>query len=164
MNKNNEKLKIHYTCTSCQSGNEVYFPSKEDVDGNEIFKDQCHICKNEQTITAHSDENKNNELHVCCICDRKDFYQQKDFNRKLGVALFIIAAVLSIWTYGVSLIILYLIDLFLFSRIGNVVVCYKCNTLYRNVANISEIQPFNHEMHDRIVYSGHDFHGKPLSH
>lgn len=34
-------------------------------------------------------------LKDCPICARQDFYKQKDFNRKIGVALFVVAAILS---------------------------------------------------------------------
>lgn len=157
----NELLKIHYTCKSCQSGNEVLSPS--DVTEMTESYDKCHVCNAEQLLNFYP-ENDACKLHQCIVCSRKDFYQQKDFNRKMGVVLFVIAAILSIWTYGISLIVLYLVDLVLFSRLGNIVICYKCQTIYRNVANLSEIRPFDHEMNDRIIYSDHDFEGKPLSH
>jgi hypothetical protein len=103
-------------------------------------------------------------LKDCPVCTRQDFYKQKDFNRKIGVALFILAAILSFWTYGLSLVALYLVDLFLFRKLPMVAICYKCRTNFRNVSNISEIRDYDHEMNDRIVYSDHDFKGKPLSH
>jgi hypothetical protein len=104
------------------------------------------------------------ELCECAVCARQDFYQQKDFNRMIGVTLFVIAAILSIWTYGISLIVLYLVDVFLFRRLKPIAICYKCRTIYRGVRNIDQIRDFDHEMNDRIVYSDHDFKGKPISH
>jgi len=156
-----KKLQIHYTCQSCSSGNEILVPPH--LLSGELHKDACHICQYEQTLKFHP-ENQVDELHQCVVCERKDFYKQKDFNRKLGVLLFVIAAILSIWTYGISLIVLYLIDLWLFSKLGNIVICYKCQTIYRNVSNVADINAFDHEMNDRIIYSDHDFKGKPLSH
>lgn len=154
-------LQVHYTCTNCHSGNEVLVPQA--LPFHAQHRDTCHICQHEKVLNFHK-ENTENLLHECVVCSRKDFYQQKDFNRKIGVILFVIAAIASIWTYGISLIVLYLIDLVLFSRLGNIVICYKCQTIYRNVANLLEIRPFDHEMNDRIQYSDHDFQGKPLSH
>jgi hypothetical protein len=109
-------------------------------------------------------EHEQGVLKECPVCSRQDFYKQKDFNRKIGVALFIIAAILSIWTYGLSLVGLYLVDLFLFRRLAMVAICYKCRTNFRGLANMLEIRDYDHEMNDRIVYSDHDFKGKPLSH
>lgn len=156
---NNKRLCVHYTCSNCHSGNEVLAPMNLVATVEQT--DKCHVCNQEQTLHFKT-ENSTAHLHQCVVCSRKDFYQQKDFNRKIGVILFVIAAILSIWTYGISLIVLYLIDLLLFSRLGNIVICYKCQTIYRNIANLSEIRPFDHEMNDRIQYSDHDFEGKPL--
>jgi hypothetical protein len=75
----------------------------------------------------------------------------------------VIAATLSIWTYGMSLVVLYLVDLFLFSRLGEIVICYHCQTIFRGLGNTKSFDLFNHEMNDRIVYSGHNFQGKGLN-
>ncbi len=149
-------MEIQFTCDNCQSSVEV-FPS---LNASEI---NCSVCHHTQEVKFSNDHLDGN-LIDCPSCGRKDFYKQKDFNRKLGVALFIIAAIASIWTYGISLIVLWLLDLFLFSKIGNVAICYKCNTNFRDVKNMSKIPGFDHEMNDRIVYSDHDFEGKPLEH
>ncbi len=147
---------IQITCEKCGSGVNIVASSDANIA-------KCEICAHETPVKF--DENHlNNKICDCVVCSRKDFYQQKDFNRKIGVALFVIAAILSIWTYGISLIILYLLDVFLFRKLSNIVICYKCKTIYRNAVNLSEIPDFNHEMNDRIVYSDHDFKGKPLSH
>ncbi|MDC1174612.1 hypothetical protein OAT67_04435 [Bacteriovoracaceae bacterium] len=149
-------MEITFTCPECGSGIHVT-PSLEANIAN------CDICEHKLPVKFNEDH-VNSNIKDCPCCERKDFYQQKDFNRKLGVLLFVIAAILSIWTYGISFIVLYIFDLVLYKLLGNVVVCYKCNTLFRNVNNISEIPPFDHEMNDRIVYSDHDFEGKPLTH
>ncbi len=149
-------MEVQFTCEECQSGVEV-------VPTLEATKTKCSVCEHVAQV-KFSKDHLNGDLIDCPSCSRKDFYKQKDFNRKVGVGLFIIAAILSIWTYGVSLIVLWLFDLFLFSKIGNVVICYKCNTNFRRVKNLAEIPDFNHEMHDRIVYSDHNFEGKPLEH
>lgn len=149
-------MTVHFTCSHCGSGINVY----PDLNSNKI---ECDICKNVQEVKF--DQNHiEGILEDCPGCGRKDFYSQKDFNRKLGALLFVIAAILSIWTYGISLIVLYLIDLFLFRKLKPIAVCYKCNAIFRGIKNIEQIRPFDHEMHDRIVYSDHDFQGKDISH
>ncbi len=149
-------MEVQFTCEECHSGIEV-IPSLE------ASKVKCSVCEH-VTGVKFTPDHLEGVLSDCPSCSRKDFYKQKDFNRKVGVGLFIIAAILSIWTYGVSLIVLWLFDLFLFSKIGNVVICYKCNTNFRKVKNLPSIYGFNHEMHDRIVYSDHNFEGKQLEH
>jgi hypothetical protein len=149
-------MSVQITCTQCGSSVEVH-------PDHHAEKVDCDICHNTMDVAFTSDHEEGN-LKQCPVCHRQDFYKQKDFNRKIGVALFVVAAILSIWTYGLSLVVLYLVDLFLFRKLSLVAICYKCRTNFRQVLNISEIRDFDHEMNDRIVYSDHDFKGKPLSH
>ncbi len=149
-------MTIQMTCPSCGSGVHV-LPSLE----AELA--ECDICQHQLPVKFQS-EHLQGVLKDCPCCTRKDFYTQKDFNRKVGVILFVIAAILSIWTYGLSLVALWLVDLFLFKRLKPIVICYKCQTVFRNVKNTAEIPGFDHEMNDRIVYADHNFEGKPLSH
>lgn len=149
-------MNVTLTCDECGSAIDVY-PSKEAG----IAK--CTICGSENKVNFNEDH-ENSTLKDCPKCGRKDFYSQKDFNRKIGVILFVIAAIFSIWTYGISFIVLYLFDLLLFSKLRYIAICYKCNTIFRQVENIKDIPGFDHEMNDRIIYSDHDFGGKPLNH
>lgn len=149
-------MEVQITCNGCGSGIEV-LPTQV------AHKAECNICHHLHEVRFTSDHEEGN-LNDCPVCFRQDFYKQKDFNRKIGVMLFVIAAILSIWTYGLSLVVLYLFDLFLFRKLAMVSVCYKCRTNFRKVKNIDSIRDFDHEMNDRIVYSDHDFKGKPLSH
>jgi uncharacterized paraquat-inducible protein A len=149
-------MTVTLTCPQCGSGVHVY-PTAE------ATNTECSVCQHVIPLSFNDDHLKG-IVSDCPCCSRKDFYQQKDFNRKIGVALFVIAAILSIFTYGISLIVLYLMDLFLFRRLGSVVVCYKCNTIFRGAQNIKEIAGFDHEMNDRIVYADHDFQGKNITH
>jgi ribosomal protein L31 len=147
-------MSVHITCSECGSGMEI----KPDLEATKV---KCDICQHISDVKFEA-SHMQDELKTCPCCQRKDFYQQKDFNRKLGVVFFVIAAILSIWTYGLSLLALYLIDLGLFRRLRNIAICYNCHTIFRNVSNINEIAGFDHEMNDRIIYAGHDFQGKGL--
>lgn len=149
-------MEVTLTCSECGSGINV-LPAVESTIA------ECDVCSHEIPVKFNS-EHVAGILKDCPCCERKDFYSQKDFNRKIGVSLFVIAAILSIWTYGISFIVLYALDLFLFRKLALVVICYKCNTIFRGISNISDIHGFNHEMNDRIVYSDHDFEGKQLEH
>ena len=145
-------MEVTLTCPECGSAVSVY-PSSQ------ASSALCQICRHEVPV-IFSHRHEEGFLDECPACGRKDFYRQKDFNRKLGVGLFVIAAVLSIWTYGLSLVALWLLDLFLFRRLGSVVVCYNCNGIFRKILDENKISEFDHEIHDRIVYGGEDFGGK----
>lgn len=149
-------MTVTLTCNNCGSAIDVH-PTLE------AHKAECGVCKHQVDVTFNQDHMQG-ILKDCPCCGRKDFYSQKDFNRKLGVLLFVIAAILSIWTYGISFIVLYLFDLILFKKLGLIAICYKCQTIFRKVENVKDIPGFNHEMNDRIVYANHDFGGKPLDH
>lgn len=123
----------------------------------------CDVCQH-VTPVQFTEKHEQSCLKECPVCTRQDFYKQKDFNRAIGVGLFVMAAIASIWTFGLSLVALYLVDLFLFRKLAMVAICYKCRTNFRKLKNMSDIREYDHEMNDRIVYSDHDFKGKPLSH
>ena len=149
-------MTVLFTCPQCQSGIHVHPKvSAEFV--------QCEICQHELPV-HFSHQHEEGVVETCPCCERKDFFKQKDFNRKIGVALFIIAAILSIFTYGISFVVLYLLDFFLFKKLRSIVICYKCQTIFRDVKNLDDIRDYDHEMNDRIVYSDHNFEGRPLKH
>ena len=112
-------MTVHITCSECGSGINV-IPNKE------ADKAQCDICQHVTPVKFNSDHEAG-KLCDCPVCERKDFYQQKDFNRKIGVILFVIAAILSIFTYGLSLIALWLVDLLLFSKLPRKLIRYIVN-------------------------------------
>lgn len=149
-------MEVQITCSNCGSSVEV-------LPDQHASKVDCGICNHVMDV-KFTPVHEQGILQDCPICSRQDFYKQKDFNRIVGVSLFVIAAILSIWTYGLSLVALYLVDLFLFRKLALVAICYKCKTNFRKVSNMAEIRDYDHEMNDRIVYSDHDFKGKPLSH
>lgn len=145
-----KKMTLHLTCSQCKSGVHVY-PQKG---GHQA---QCDICQHVTELTCSEEMVQQNCLEQCPVCGRKDFYTQRDFNRKIGVALFVIAAVASLWTYGISFIVLLIADLILFKKLPQIVICYFCQTIFRNVANAADIAGYDHEKNDRIIYSGHQF-------
>ena len=147
-------MTVTLTCSECGSAVSVY-PSE----GAKAAS--CDVCSHQIPLNFE-EEHMGGVLKKCPCCGRRDFYQQKDFNRKIGVALFVVAALVSPWTYGLSLVALWLADLFLFRRLGSVAVCYKCRAIFRRIQNMGEMRPFDHEMHDRVVYADHDFKGRPL--
>jgi|JI10StandDraft_1071094.scaffolds.fasta_scaffold793741_1 hypothetical protein len=93
------------------------------------------------------------ELYSCPFCKKKDFYKQKDFNPLIGRIIFIIAAILSIFTYGLSFIVFYIIDFFLYKKIPFLVLCYHCGSHFRDVKRIKDIKEFDHYKSDMIKYN-----------
>jgi hypothetical protein len=158
-------MTVLFTCKKCGSGIYVY----PNVESKKIV---CEVCQQDQEVNFNEDHT-NGILKDCPGCARKDFYSQKDFNRKIGVILFIITAIISTVLFAMgfgpqwylsTFIILYVLDFLLFRKLNMIAICYKCEAIFRDVKNISDIPGFNHEMHDRILYKNHDFQGKHLDH
>ena len=75
----------------------------------------------------------------CAVCGGREFYSQKDFNRKLG--LFVVAGtgiaafvvmVTAGHLWGIAVLgLVTLADAVLYRRLGEVSVCYLCQSVYR---------------------------------
>jgi hypothetical protein len=86
-------------------------------------------------------------LNQCPACGAAHLYRQKDFNRRLGVALVLIGITLAWWTYGISLVVVTLVDWALYRAVGEVGCCYACTTQFRG-PEIAILEPFNLELND----------------
>jgi len=88
------------------------------------------------------------KLNQCPLCGAAHLYQRKDFNQKLGVALIVIGVLLAYFTYGLSLLVVTLIDFFLFKKIKEVGICYQCGAQFRNSPLIHSLDAFNLQLFD----------------
>ena len=70
-------------------------------------------------------------LSRCARCGVDRLYVQKDFNKKAGLWVFVVAAVLSVPTWGLSLVAATLIDLVLYYSLGDATLCYGCGSVHR---------------------------------
>jgi hypothetical protein len=94
----------------------------------------CAACGHRHTLHGESDERPDGALRRCLRCGLDRLYVQKDFNRKIGLGVFVVAALLSVPTWGLSLLVATLIDLGLYFLLGDVTICYGCNTQHRGFA------------------------------
>ena len=88
----------------------------------------------------------NQKLHSCPECGCKDLYKKKDFNQTFGCLIILVGAVFVPVTYGLSLVVLFLLDLLLYSRIKDSIECYKCKTEYKNVVVPKNMMSFDHHI------------------
>jgi len=91
-------------------------------------------------------------IESCVVCGCRHLYRQRDFNRALGCSLVAIGAVLVPWTFGLSLVVLSLVDLFLYYRLKESVVCYRCDTVYRDARPGERQNDFDLLRHDVLKY------------
>lgn len=91
-----------------------------------------------------SDPHRN--LRQCAVCSSTRLYRQRAFNRFLGLVVVAVGAVLVPFTYGISLPVVFLIDLILYRRVPEMAVCYLCRAEYRGIEVPKRILPFRHHL------------------
>jgi len=91
-------------------------------------------------------------VEVCPLCGCRHLYRQRDFNRGLGCLLVVAGAALVPWTFGLSLPVFGLVDLWLYRRLKDAVVCYRCDTVYRDAVPGPRQGDFDLLRHDVLKY------------
>ncbi|MSO56985.1 MAG: hypothetical protein EXQ55_08725 [Acidobacteria bacterium] len=79
------------------------------------------------------------KVDACPVCSGPDFYIRKDFDPKIGLTVIVIGALISagFYWFGEDLIayailgFAALVDLFVYGRLGDVTVCYRCHSEFR---------------------------------
>ena len=99
---------------------------------------ECPGCGEATTIARDGWSPEERAVEICPVCDCKHLYRQRDFNVP--------------WTYGLSLIVLSGVDLLLYFKMSNKVVCYKCDTVFRDAVPSSRQGEFNLLKHDVLKY------------
>lgn len=87
-------------------------------------------------------------FNQCPHCGAAHIYRQKDFNRTLGITLLFIGIGLSFYTYGISLLLVTIIDWMLYQKVGEVGCCYLCESQFRNSQEVNKLEPFDLELYD----------------
>ncbi len=92
---------------------------------------ECHACGAAHPLRVGEEVLRSGRVTDCLRCGGDRLYTQKDFNRKVGLAVFAAAALLSVPTWGLSLLAATIVDLALYAVLGEVTICYVCNTQHR---------------------------------
>lgn len=90
---------------------------------------------------------KERYLNQCPHCGAAHLYKQRDFSRRLGIALVVVGIFFAWWTYGLSLLIVTVVDWWLYRRVGDVGCCYQCTAQFRG-PEIEPLAAFDLELHD----------------
>ncbi len=135
--------KITLDCPHCQVAQTLALEEIQTTG----FSYPCGACNQTIQLTRLT-----SELTACPVCGCKDLYQHKDFNKKIGIALFIVGAILAPWTYYASLFVALIIDALLYPFFGWVIVCYRCFAEMRGWDKQSTLDRFNHEIGAHYEY------------
>lgn len=133
-------MEMEYLCTNCGQANDL---DSEDA-GEKIVCGSCG--KQYGAVGEFLDETR--QIQHCMICRCRDLYTQKDFNRKLGLGIVLIGAILAPFTKLISLLVCALIDLALYRLLPMITICYRCRAIYRGFPVNSRHGAFNLGIHD----------------
>ena len=137
-------MRIRTQCGACG------LPFRARIEGGTRLP--CPECREERAVAAAGWSAEEARVETCPLCDCRHLYRQRDINRAWGCGLILLGAVFVPWTYGLSLVALSLVDLWLYRRLKDAVVCYKCDTAYRDAVPLKRQTDFDLLKHDVLKY------------
>jgi hypothetical protein len=87
-------------------------------------------------------------LARCAVCGAGALFVQRDFSRKLGIAVVALAALFAVPTWGISLAVAVLVDAVLHRILPRITVCYACDAIHRGVPVNPAHGAFDHHVAD----------------
>lgn len=99
---------------------------------------QCPRCQTPHRVHINDTIRHQSTIDRCPLCNCQELFVRKDFPPRLGLAIVLVAGVISIATlttnaliaYGVLLLAM-LIDLILYLVVGKLTACYACRAEFR---------------------------------
>lgn len=101
-------------------------------------------------------------LRGCVACDHPELYTQRAFNRPLGIAIIVVAALLAPSTWYLSLAAAALIDALLYRFAPRLVLCYVCSSRHRGFTEEPKHPGFDREIHERLKFGDRAVMGKAM--
>ena len=132
---------IEWRCPACR------LPGEQELGNGDAL--ECARCGRVQPLPEGALDPSGalvEPLERCLACRYERLFAQKDFNRKIGLGIVVIGAVLSPWTYGASLVGCLLLDYGLYRFVPEITVCYGCGAIHRGF----EHNP-KHRAHDPLL-------------
>jgi hypothetical protein len=120
-------MRINFLCPTCSKENVWVTGEPSEEFGCEHCRSAIHLALSESVL-------EKGIIDSCILCGKELFYLQKDFNRTLGCTIFVIGAIVGIFTYGIGLLVAAAMDWYLYYKLPEVTVCYFCNSIYRGFA------------------------------
>lgn len=104
----------------------------------------CESCHQSTDIKPFLDT-----YEQCPFCECKAFYVQKSIRPKLMWGGLFVAIVFVPKTYGLSLPVLWLIDLAIHRKIPDLLVCYRCRASFQGFSIPERFKAFQHWIGDK---------------
>jgi hypothetical protein len=116
---------------------------------------KCNACG--QELAVPDDAVNGDRVQRCLVCPSTDLFVRKDFPQRLGVLIVAVGIIGSsiawyhahlLWTFGI-LFATALIDVLLYTLVGDALMCYRCQAQYRGVAEMDSHGLFDLETHEK---------------
>jgi hypothetical protein len=135
-------VKIAFRCPHCRA--------QLEFDDLSRGQSPCPACGRSIALRISERMRRDNVVDRCVVCDCHKVYVQKDFNRALGMAIFLAGAVAALVLYGMNLwwqataVLLGAagVDAVLYKLLPEVSICYRCHAQYRRFAPNPDNQAF----------------------
>ena len=108
----------------------------------------CASCGARTPLPEAADLATSLDASRCPVCGSGDMYQQRDFNRKLGLALVAIGVLTGPFTRWISTIAFVALDAALYLLVPPVAICYACEAQQRGFEKAKGPKPFDIAIHD----------------
>lgn len=115
----------------------------------------CKRCGKGREATGNGQLDGKGSVVRCGLCGCGEFYQQKDFNTKLGLWLIglMVAAALIFNRWFIQILVGFaVLDLGLYFGLGNILICYDCRAIYRGFPIPPTVGGFDLKIHDKYAF------------
>jgi uncharacterized membrane protein YfcA len=113
----------------------------------------CPACAAATTLPEAAALAASAAADLCPVCGSRDLYQQRDFNRKVGLALAAIGLVTGPFTHWISTVAFIGLDAVLYLLVPSVAICYACEAQQRGFDRARGPKPFDIAIHDVYKFS-----------
>jgi hypothetical protein len=149
-------VRISVYCSECMARVELPPPSERASGEVACSSPSQHPAVSFSHSSSVSDVSR---VDVCSRCASTAFFSQKDFDQRLGCAILGAGALLALgvsWRFGgiwfvPVLLVVAAVDLVLARTVGAVVICYRCDTEYRDVADPGAVRPYDPHIAERYA-------------
>lgn len=123
---------VRFRCPSCQQTNQL--------EVSEAHRQMsCVHCGTAWSLDFSDSLIQTGMVDRCALCREDKLYVQRDFNRNLGLAIVMLAAIVSFWLYGRDQVVwsfgvlfaAVVADFVLYWILPYVTICYVCRAEYR---------------------------------
>lgn len=149
-------MEVNTACEKCDW--DVSFDPEQEV------PEECPGCG--ETFRFQTDGVEGDHLEYCVECGGEHFYQHTQINQLFGLALLFVACLVFgyfVWQVGgmigflwgiAALFLAVGVDRLLYWILPEVVLCYRCKTIYQDVDPDQHFGEYDHELEVELKHRG----------